>query len=65
MIIIGILLILLSIRLITFGIKFRDTGHGAKLTNINAIGGGLLLLILGISFLTTDKSFCEVFGFIC
>jgi hypothetical protein len=61
----GALVLLFSIKLIISGIKFKDTGHGAKLANINLIGAGLILFILGIAFILTDRSFCEIFGILC
>ena len=63
--ILGLILLFLSYRSFVYGIKFKDTGHGAKLTNVRAIGVSLLLLIIGIAALFTDKTFCEVFNIFC
>lgn len=61
----GALVILVSIYLVISGSRFKDTGHGAKLTNINLIGAGLILFILGIAFILTNRSLCEIFGVLC
>ena len=47
----GIVLICISIVVIRAGIKFEDKGAAGYLTKIRLIGGGLLLLIGGITLL--------------
>ena len=61
--VIGVLLVLLSIRFFVYGYKLKDTSD--NLTKVQAIGGAVLIAVLGISMIFTNKTFCEVFVFLC
>lgn len=61
----GILLIGISLWLFRMGIRFNDSGHGARLTNVRLIGGAILLFIGGITLCFTTKTLCEIFGVLC
>ena len=61
----GLILVLIGVFIIRTGLRYKDSGHGGRLTNINLIGSGLLLLLGGIVFFFTSKSLCEIFGIFC
>lgn len=64
MILIGVVIIILGVILIIFGIKYKDPG-GTKISNVNFIGGAMLLILIGIAFLVSNKTLCEIFGILC
>lgn len=64
MILIGGTIIIFGVFLFRYGIKYKDPG-GTKISNVNFIGGAILLIVIGIAFLLSDKTLCEIFGILC
>lgn len=61
----GLLIIMISFLLFRVGLRYKDSGYGARLTNIRLIGAAALLFIGGIALVFTSKSMCEIFGVFC
>lgn len=62
---ISIILFIFAGYLIRAAIIFEDEEAAGCLTKIRLFGVALLVLILAIGFLFTDKPFCELFSFFC
>ncbi len=61
----GLIILLIGIWFFRLGLKYKDSGYGAYLTNLSFIGVAILFFILGIGFITSKKSFCEIFELLC
>lgn len=63
---IGITLLLIVFFLIRNVLKNKTDGRGDLLVeNVRTFGAAVLIFILAIGFLTTNKPFCELVPFIC
>ena len=63
--IIGILVILLGTLSLLSGLKFDKNNNLHYIPNVRLIGVGQLVFVLGIAFLFTKKTFCEIFELNC
>lgn len=61
---IGVLIIILGLFAFRLGIKYKDSG-GTKISNVDLIGGAILLFVMGVGFLLSDKTLCEIFNVFC
>jgi hypothetical protein len=64
MILAGVIFIILGVFLFKVGVQYKDPG-GTKISNINLAGAALLLIIIGLAFFFSKKSFCEIFYLLC
>lgn len=62
--ILGILFFVLAMYLFKLGLKIDDS-IGRHIMNVRLIGSAVLIFLLGLAFLLTTKSLCEVFGIFC
>lgn len=61
----AIALLIIIIFIIRIAARFKVDGVADYGTKINLYGGAILLFLLAIGFLTTNKPFCELVPFFC
>jgi hypothetical protein len=63
--VVSIILFVFTAYLIRAALHFEDKEAASYLTKIKLFGAAILILILAIGFLTSDKPFCELVPFFC
>lgn len=63
--VVGVCFVLISVRLFLLSINFKGEGFGAYITNIRFLVASIITFIVGVALIISDKSFCEVFQFLC